>query len=144
MIILFITPLIISIFNLYRRLTCKIKLKFTKFIFITLLVVFLFFIYITSFLNFKNIKYLYALVWYFSFFTSLISSGITEKGILYPFYLFSKLYKFEKLKFVKIEKNKNSFILTFKAIRELRIEFDIKDLESTKKILKQKNVKKKN
>lgn len=141
MIILFITPLIISIFNLYRRVTCMIKIKFTKFIFVTLLVVFLFLAYIFTFFNFGNIKYLYFLLWYFLFFTSIISSGITKKGILYPFYLVSKLYKFEKIKYIKLEKNKNSFILTFKVIRELRLEFDIKDLEILKKVLKEKNIK---
>lgn len=141
MIFLIIIPSIISIFNLYKRLTCKIKVKFTKFTILHLLVVFVFLFYILNILTKTTINYLIFLIWYFSFFTSLIACGITKEGFLYPFYLISKLYKFEKVKIVDFKKNKKTFLITFKAIREIRLEFDIKDLENVKKFLKTKNIK---
>lgn len=138
MLILFILPVLICIFNLYRRLLCVIKVKFTKFTSISLIIVFLSLFLITYISGLTYMKIFLAFIWWLSFFTSLICSGISEKGFIQPWYLIGKLYKWQNLRFVSIEKKDKTFMLSFKVIRELRQEYDIKDLEKVKQFLKEK------
>lgn len=138
MIELFIIPILLCIFNIYRRMLCVIKVKFTKFTIITLSIVIATLFYIAYAFGGEYIKYLLALAWSLAFFTSLISSGISENGFIYPFYLIGKLYKWEKIRAVGIERNEKTFMLSFKSIRELRQEYDIEEISKVKQLMKEK------
>ncbi len=130
-------PLLLCVFNIYRRLTCIVKAKFTKFTLFTLLiilVVMLFFGY-----KFKNnlTGYVVVMSWWLAFFTSLMSTGISENGFIHPWQLIAKLYKWEKIRKFSIERKKDTIMVNFKVIRDLRQEYDKSDLDKIKKIAKQ-------
>lgn len=130
-------PLLLCVFNIYRRLTCVVKAKFTKFIFFTLLIVLV--VMLSLGYKFRNdlSGYVVIMSWWLAFFTSIMSAGITEKGLVHPWQLIAKLYKWEKIRTFSIEKRENTVMVNFKAIRDLRQEYDKSDLEKIKKIAKQ-------
>lgn len=130
-------PLLLCVFNIYRRLTCIVKAKFTKFTFFTLLIVLL--VMLSLGYKFRNdlSGYVVIMSWWLAFFTSIMSAGITEKGFVHPWQLIAKLYKWEKIRTFSIEKRENTVMVNFKAIRDLRQEYDKSDLEKIKKIAKQ-------
>ena len=130
-------PLLLCVFNMYRRLTCVVKAKFTKFTFFTLLIVLV--VMLSVGYKFRNdlSSYVVIMSWWLAFFTSIMSAGITEKGLVHPWQLIAKLYKWEKIRTFSIEKRENTVMVNFKAIRDLRQEYDKSDLEKIKKIAKQ-------
>lgn len=130
-------PLLLCVFNMYRRLTCVVKAKFTKFIFFTLLIVLV--VMLSLGYKFRNdlSGYVVIMSWWLAFFTSIMSAGITEKGLVHPWQLIAKLYKWEKIRTFSIEKREDTVMVNFKAIRDLRQEYDKSDLEKIKKIAKQ-------
>ncbi|BFT66777.1 hypothetical protein [Parvimonas parva] len=130
-------PLLLCVFNIYRRLTCVVKAKFTKFTFFTLLIVLV--VMLSLGYKFRNdlSSYVVIMSWWLAFFTSIMSAGITEKGLVHPWQLIAKLYKWEKIRTFSIEKRENTVMVNFKAIRDLRQEYDKSDLEKIKKIAKQ-------
>lgn len=130
-------PLLLCVFNMYRRLTCVVKAKFTKFTFFTLLIVLV--VMLSLGYKFRNdlSSYVVIMSWWLAFFTSIMSAGITEKGLVHPWQLIAKLYKWEKIRTFSIEKRENTVMVNFKAIRDLRQEYDKSDLEKIKKIAKQ-------
>lgn len=130
-------PLLLCVFNIYRRLTCVVKAKFTKFTFFTLLIVLV--VMLSLGYKFRNdlSGYIVIMSWWLAFFTSIMSAGITEKGLVHPWQLIAKLYKWEKIRTFSIEKRENTVMVNFKAIRDLRQEYDKSDFEKIKKIAKQ-------
>lgn len=130
-------PLLLCVFNMYRRLTCVVKAKFTKFTFFTLLIVLV--VMLSLGYKFRNdlSGYVVIMSWWLAFFTSIMSAGITEKGLVHPWQLIAKLYKWEKIRTFSIEKRENTVMVNFKAIRDLRQEYDKSDFEKIKKIAKQ-------
>lgn len=130
-------PLLLCVFNIYRRLTCVVKAKFTKFTFFTLLIVLV--VMLSLGYKFRNdlSGYVVIMSWWLAFFTSIMSAGITEKGLVHPWQLIAKLYKWEKIRTFSIEKRENTVMVNFKAIRDLRQEYDKSDFEKIKKIAKQ-------
>lgn len=130
-------PLLLCVFNIYRRLTCVVKAKFTKFTFFTLLIVLV--VMLSLGYKFRNdlSSYVVIMSWWLAFFTSIMSAGITEKGLVHPWQLIAKLYKWEKIRTFSIEKRENTVMVNFKAIRDLRQEYDKSDFEKIKKIAKQ-------
>ena len=83
---LILIPLLLCLFNIYRRLTCIIKVKFTKFTVITLTVALGLLLFAGYRLKNDLVGYIIALSWWLSFFTSIISAGISERGIVHPFH----------------------------------------------------------
>ena len=136
MIIIIILPLLICVFNIYRRLTCVIKVKMTKYSYIGLALVLCCMLYINFSRNSNIYVYIASISWWLAFFTSLISSGLTQKGIMQPWNLFSKIYPWDKMKEISIEKKKETFMLTFKVYREMRQEYSLNDMDKVKKFIK--------
>ncbi|MCI5996836.1 MAG: hypothetical protein PT934_03115 [Peptoniphilaceae bacterium] len=130
-------PLIVCIFNIYRRFTCIIKIKITIFTITAVVVVSGIILYIAYLAGNTASHYIVALSWILAFMTSLLSAGISEKGFVQPWNIVSKIYKWEKLREVSIEKRKTTVLVSFKIIRELRQEYDLNDLPKIKKMLKE-------
>lgn len=133
---LILIPLLLCIFNIYRRLTCFIKVKFTKYTFISL--VFSLALLLFAGYRLKNdlVGYLIALSWWLAFFTSMMSAGISERGIIHPWQLVAKLYRWDRIRSFSIENKGKTIMINFKIFRDLRQEYDKSDLDKIKKIAK--------
>lgn len=133
---LILIPLLLCLFNIYRRLTCIIKVKFTKFTVITLTVALGLLLFAGYRLKNDLVGYIIALSWWLSFFTSIISAGISERGIVHPWQLVAKLYRWDRIRSFSIEKKEKTIMVNFKIFRDLRQEYDKSDLDKIKKIAK--------
>ena len=133
---LILIPLLLCLFNIYRRLTCIIKVKFTKFTVITLTVALGLLLFAGYRLKNDLVGYIIALSWRLSFFTSIISAGISERGIVHPWQLVAKLYRWDRIRSFSIEKKEKTIMVNFKIFRDLRQEYDKSDLDKIKKIAK--------
>lgn len=133
---LILIPLLLCLFNIYRRLTCIIKVKFTKFTVITLTVALGLLLFAGYRLKNDLVGYIIALSWWLAFFTSMISAGISERGIIHPWQLVAKLYRWDRIKSFSIEKKEKTIMVNFKIFRDLRQEYDKSDLDKIKKIAK--------
>lgn len=133
---LILLPLFFCVFNIYRRLTCLIKVKFTKYTFISLIFALVFMLFVAY--RYKNdiAGYLLALSWWLAFFTSIMSAGISEMGVVHPWQLVGKLYKWDRIRSFSIENKGNTVMVNFKIFRDLRQEYDKSNLEQIKKIAK--------
>lgn len=140
---IFIFCSILSAINIYRRLNCVIKSKITKFNFISFLI-FSSFLLILNQRTSNNLKNLpFILMICFSFFTSIISSGISKKGFIHPWNLFAKLYSWEKIGKIKYEMKKETVLISFETrFTDYRQEFEKEKLEEIKEFI-YKNSKKK-
>ena len=133
---LILISLLLCLFNIYRRLTCIIKVKFTKFTVITLTVALGLFLFAGYRLKNDLVGYIIALSWWLAFFTSMISAGISERGIIHPWQLVAKLYRWDRIRSFSIEKKEKTIMVNFKIFRDLRQEYDKSDLDKIKKIAK--------
>ena len=133
---LILIPLLLCLFNIYRRLTCIIKVKFTKFTVITLTVALGLLLFAGYRLKNDLVGYKIALSWWLSFFTSIISAGISERGIVHPWQLVAKLYRWDRIRNFSIENSGKTIMVNFKIFRDLRQEYDKSDLDKIKKIAK--------
>ena len=133
---LILIPLLLCLFNIYRRLTCIIKVKFTKFTVITLTVALGLLLFAGYRLKNDLVGYIIALSWWLSFFTSIISAGISERGIIHPWQLVAKLYRWDRIRSFSIENKGKTIMVNFKIFRDLRQEYDKSDLDKIKKIAK--------
>ena len=133
---LILIPLLLCLFNIYRRLTCIIKVKFTKFTVITLTVALGLLLFAGYRLKNNLVGYIIALSWWLSFFTSIISAGISERGIVHPWQLVAKLYRWDRIRNFSIENKGKTIMVNFKIFRDLRQEYDKSDLDKIKKIAK--------
>ena len=133
---LILIPLLLCFFNIYRRLTCIIKVKFTKFTVITLTVALGLLLFAGYRLKNDLVGYIIALSWWLAFFTSMISAGISERGIIHPWQLVAKLYRWDRIRSFSIEKKEKTIMVNFKIFRDLRQEYDKSDLDKIKKIAK--------
>lgn len=133
---LILIPLLLCLFNIYRRLTCIIKVKFTKFTVITLTVALGLLLFAGYRLKNDLVGYIIALSWWLSFFTSIISAGISERGIVHPWQLVAKLYRWDRIRSFSIENKGKTIMVNFKIFRDLRQEYDKSDLDKIKKIAK--------
>ena len=66
----------------------------------------------------------------------MMSAGISEIGIIHPWQLVGKLYKWDRIRKFSIENKRNTIMINFKIFRDLRQEYDKSDLEKIKKIAK--------
>jgi len=82
------------------------------------------------------VGYIIALSWWLTFFTSIISAGISERGIIHPWQLVGKLYRWDRIRSFSIENKRNTIMINFKIFRDLRQEYDKSDLDKIKKIAK--------
>ena len=133
---LILIPLLLCLFNIYRRLTCIIKVKFTKFTVITLTVALGLLLFAGYRLKNDLVGYIIALSWWLAFFTSMISAGISERGIIHPWQLVAKLYRWDRIRYFSIENSGKTIMVNFKIFRDLRQEYDKSDLDKIKKIAK--------
>lgn len=133
---LILIPLLLCLFNIYRRLTCIIKVKFTKFTVITLTVALGLLLFAGYRLKNDLVGYIIALSWWLAFFTSMISAGISERGIIHPWQLVAKLYRWDRIRSFSIENKGKTIMVNFKIFRDLRQEYDKSDLDKIKKIAK--------
>ena len=133
---LILIALLLCLFNIYRRLTCIIKVKFTKFTVITLTVALGLLLFAGYRLKNDLVGYIIALSWWLTFFTSIISAGISERGIIHPWQLVAKLYRWDRIRSFSIEKKEKTIMVNFKIFRDLRQEYDKSDLDKIKKIAK--------
>lgn len=140
MLVIILFVFLLSLFNIYRRLSCVVKTKFTKFTFFTLLSVFILMFFLVYKFQNNFTGYILLLSFWALFFTSILSSGISEKGFIHPWQLISLLYRWEKIRKISIENKKDTVIVNFKVIRDLRQEYDKSDFEKLKKILKKNNL----
>ena len=133
---LILIPLLLCVFNIYRRLTCFIKVKFTKYTFISLVFALALLLFAGYRLKNDLVGYLIALSWWLAFFTSMMSAGISERGIIQPWQLVAKLYRWDRIRSFSIEKKEKTIMVNFKIFRDLRQEYDKSDLDKIKKIAK--------
>lgn len=133
---LILIPLLLCVFNIYRRLTCFIKVKFTKYTFISLVFALALLLFAGYRLKNDLVGYLIALSWWLAFFTSMMSAGISERGIIHPWQLVAKLYRWDRIRSFSIENKGKTIMLNFKIFRDLRQEYDKSDLDKIKKIAK--------
>ena len=133
---LILIPLLLCVFNIYRRLTCFIKVKFTKYTFISLVFALALLLFAGYRLKNDLVGYLIALSWWLAFFTSMMSAGISERGIIHPWQLVAKLYRWDRIRSFSIEKKEKTIMVNFKIFRDLRQEYDKSDLDKIKKIAK--------
>ncbi|EGV11057.1 conserved domain protein [Parvimonas sp. oral taxon 393 str. F0440] len=82
------------------------------------------------------VGYLIALSWWLAFFTSMMSAGISERGIIHPWQLVAKLYRWDRIRSFSIENKGKTIMINFKIFRDLRQEYDKSDLDKIKKIAK--------
>ena len=130
---LILIPLLLCLFNIYRRLTCIIKVKFTKFTLMTLIIALALMLFAGYKLKNDLVGYIIVLSWWLAFFTSIVSAGISERGIIHPWQLVAKLYRIRSF---SIEKKEKTIMVNFKIFRDLRQEYDKSDLDKIKKIAK--------
>ena len=133
---LILIPLLLCVFNIYRRLTCFIKVKFTKYTFISLVFALALLLFAGYRLKNDLVGYLIALSWWLAFFTSMMSAGISERGIIHPWQLVAKLYRWDRIRSFSIENKGKTIMVNFKIFRDLRQEHDKSDLDKIKKIAK--------
>lgn len=133
---LILIPLLLCVFNIYRRLTCFIKVKFTKYTFISLVFALALLLFAGYRLKNDLVGYLIALSWWLAFFTSMMSAGISERGIIHPWQLVAKLYRWDRIRSFSIENKGKTIMINFKIFRDLRQEYDKSDLDKIKKIAK--------
>ncbi|MFT4445620.1 MULTISPECIES: hypothetical protein [unclassified Parvimonas] len=133
---LILIPLLLCVFNIYRRLTCFIKVKFTKYTFISLVFALALLLFAGYRLKNDLVGYLIALSWWLAFFTSMMSAGISERGIIHPWQLVAKLYRWDRIRSFSIENKGKTIMVNFKIFRDLRQEYDKSDLDKIKKIAK--------
>lgn len=132
----------ICAYNIYRRITCQIKTKITKFTVISNIVFCVMCFASTYFfekrLGFDNLKtYGLCLMICLSFFTSLISSGISKNGFVQPWNLISKTHKWGNIKEITAEKKEKSIMISFTTpFTQYRQEYNISDGELLKKLIK--------
>ena len=131
---LILIPLLLCLFNIYRRLTCIIKVKFTKFM--TLIIALALMLFAGYKLKNDLVGYIIVLSWWLAFFTSIISAGISERGIIHPWQLVAKLYRWDRIRSFSIENKGKTIMVNFKIFRDLRQEYDKSDLDKIKKIAK--------
>ena len=118
---LILIPLLLCLFNIYRRLTCIIKVKFTKFTLMTLIIALALMLFAGYKLKNDLVGYIIVLSWWLAFFTSLISA---------------KLYRWDRIRSFSIENSGRTIMVNFKIFRDLRQEYDKSDLDKIKKIAK--------
>ena len=82
------------------------------------------------------VGYIIVLSWWLAFFTSIISAGISERGIIHPWQLVGKLYRWDRIRSFSIEKKEKTIMVNFKIFRDLRQEYEKSDLDKIKKIAK--------
>ena len=133
---LILFPLLLCVFNIYRRITCIIKVKFTKYTLLPLVFALVLMLFAGYKLKNDLVGYLIALSWWLAFFTSMMSAGISEIGIIHPWQLVGKLYKWDRIRSFSIENKRNTIMINFKIFRDLRQEYDKSDLDKIKKIAK--------
>lgn len=133
---LILIPLLLCVFNIYRRLTCFIKVKFTKYTFISLVFALALLLFAGYRLKNDLVGYLIALSWWLAFFTSMMSAGISERGIIHPWQLVAKLYRWDRIRSFSIENKGKTIMINFKIFRDLRQEYDKSYLDKIKKIAK--------
>lgn len=144
MILIFILCAILCVINIYRRLNCAIKSKITKFNIFSFLV----FSSVLLFLNYRYSKGFYENLFpiamiCLSFFTSIISSGISKRGFIQPWNLYARLHTWDKIERIVYELKEESIMLTFETkFTQYRQEFERKDLDKIKEFL-YRNAKKK-
>ena len=128
---LILIPLLLCLFNIYRRLTCIIKVTLMTLIIALALILF-------AGYKLKNdlVGYIIVLSWWLAFFTSMISAGISERGIIHPWQLVAKLYRWDRIRNFSIENSGKTIMVNFKIFRDLRQEYDKSDLDKIKKIAK--------
>lgn len=133
---LILFSLLLCVFNIYRRITCIIKVKFTKYTLLPLVFALVLMLFAAYKLKNDLVGYLIALSWWLAFFTSMMSAGISEIGIIHPWQLVGKLYKWDRIRSFSIENKRNTIMINFKIFRDLRQEYDKSDLDKIKKIAK--------
>ena len=101
---LILIPLLLCLFNIYRRLTCIIKVKFTKFTLMTLIIALALMLFAGYKLKNDLVGYIIVLSWWLAFFTSIVSAGISGRGIIHPWQSVAKLYRWDRIRSFSIEK----------------------------------------
>lgn len=133
MLMIFLVFSILCLYNIYRRFTCLVKTKISKFVIVSTILFFIMMFGITYYfngiINEDNFQiYSYAGLIWLSFFTSIISAGISEKGFVHPWNLFAKLYKWDNVNDIVASRKENIITLSFSTrFTQYRQEYNSKD-----------------
>lgn len=133
MLIIFLIFSMLCLYNIYRRFTCIVKTKITKFAIVSsivfLLIMFGITFYFNGIPNGENFQiYAYSGLIWLSFFTSVISAGVSESGFIHPWNLFARLYKWDNINDVIASRKENVIMISFSTrFTQYRQEYNSKD-----------------